>query len=100
MFDLNRLKSIMKKMVDQKLIIIDEDQSFIMITLEEYEHLLESHELVKSINSPKEPVDHLMEIKAQPPSVELDLNQVNNELGLSTSDAQAVDDIRYESFQL
>jgi len=88
----------MKKMADQKLVIVDEDQSFIMITLEEYELLLESHELVKRIDSHRDKITHATETKSQPPSVEFDLNQVNNELGLTTSDSQEMDDIRYENF--
>jgi hypothetical protein len=88
----------MKKMTDKKLVIVDEEQSFIMITLEEYEHLLESHELVKRIDSKRERITHLTGTKSIPPTVELDLNQINNELDVTNDEPQADDNIRYESY--
>ena len=46
MVDFNRLKKLMANSVEQRLVVLDGEEIYVMINLKEYEHLLESHKKV------------------------------------------------------
>lgn len=49
MTDFNKIKKIMKDSVEKKLVIVDGEDSFVIITLDEYQQLIERSNLVSKI---------------------------------------------------
>lgn len=47
--DFNKIKQIMKDSVEKKLVIVDDEDSYVLITLDEYQQLLERSNLVAKI---------------------------------------------------
>lgn len=90
MTDFNKIKQILKNSVDKKLVVVDDDEAFVVVTLDEYQRLLESHNFVSKINTKTFNQDDSMaqEGKSEPPA---ELSNVTEDLTFpSIRDANSI----------
>lgn len=54
MLDLRQLRQIMRQSLEKKVFIADEEDTYVVLTYDEYQHLLESHDFVATVRKSPE----------------------------------------------